>query len=384
MLPCQRHLFSLPDDVHYINCASRAPLLKTAEAAGVAGLRRQLLPEAIAPDAYFAEGETVRTRLAALVGAVPDAVALVPAVSYGMAIAAHQATLQPGRNVVVADEDFPSIVYPWMDACDAEGATLRRVPRPPAGTVHPGREWSARLAEAIDTDTAAVAISAVGWTDGVLFDLGAIGARAREVGALFIVDGTQCVGAMPFDWTRVRPDLLVCASYKWLLGPYQQGVAIVGERLREGRPFEHHWSNRAGSEDVTSLAYRTGFRAGARRFDAGEHANPITLPMLAESLRQVCEWGPENVAAYCAALYAPLDVPLREAGWELPNPVERCPHIFALSVPDEAMRERLQPGLATRNVRVSFRGPMLRVSPHVYNSASDMEALADVLLAAPR
>ena len=122
------------------------------------------------------------------------------------------------------------------------------MPRPEGGGA---RAWNERLLEAIDRRTAVVNLSSVHWTDGTRYDLAAIGERAREVGALLVVDGTQTVGAEPFDFAALAPDLLVCAGYKWLLGPYQIGFAAVGQRLREARPFEHHWSNRAGADAST-------------------------------------------------------------------------------------------------------------------------------------
>jgi selenocysteine lyase/cysteine desulfurase len=66
----------------------------------------------------------------------------------------------------------------------------------------------------------------------------AIGARARDVGAAYVLDGIQLVGALPFDLQRVRPDLLVCSSYKWLLGPMGIGLCYIGERFTDGEPLE--------------------------------------------------------------------------------------------------------------------------------------------------
>lgn len=73
-----------------------------------------------------------------------------------------------------------------------------------------------------------MALPHVHWTDGTRFDLERIGERVREVGAALVVDGTQSVGAMPFDAAVVQPDLLVAAGYKWLMGPYSTAVAFFG------------------------------------------------------------------------------------------------------------------------------------------------------------
>ena len=116
-----------------------------------------------------------------------------------------------------------------------------------------GREWNERLLDAIDSRTAIVALGHVHWTDGTKFELVAAGARAREVGAALVVDGTQSVGAMPFDVAAIQPDVLVCATYKWLMGPYSLGFAYLAPRFDEGEPLEETWIGRAGSDNFKDL-----------------------------------------------------------------------------------------------------------------------------------
>ncbi len=385
MLDCQRHLFSLPEGEHYLNCAYMGPLLKSVEAAGIEGVRRKSVPRTITPPDFFTEPEQLRARFAELIHTEARRVALVPAVSYGTAIAGCNVALQQGRNVVVPGEEFPSNVYAWMDHCAREGAELRIVPRP-SDVQSVGQAWNARVLEAIDTNTAVVTLTVVHWTDGTVFDLAAIGARAREVGALFIVDGTQSVGALPFDFAAVQPDLLVCAGYKWLLGPYQLGFAALGDRLLDARPFEFNWINRENSEDFAGLVdYRTGYQEGARRFDVGERSNPITVPMLNESLRQILAWGVAEIQAYCAHLGETLLDALGEgAPFTLNPPEERGAHLFGVRVPDPAAIPSVLEQLAARKVYVSQRGSSVRVSPNVYNTPEDMAALAEALKAAVR
>lgn len=382
-MDCQRHLFSLPADEHYLNCAYMGPLMKSVEAAGIAGVRRKVVPNRIAAQDFFAEPQALRERFAALVHTEPRRVAIVPSVSYGVAIAAHNTPLRRGQNVVVPGEEFPSNVYAWMDACTRAGAELRLVPRP-SDVQRVGRAWNERVLEAIDADTAAVTLTAVHWTDGTRFDLAPIARRAREVGALLVVDGTQSVGALPFDFDALQPDLLVCASYKWLLGPYQLGFAVVGDRLLEGRPFEMTWIGRAGSENFAALVdYQTGYQPGARRFDVGEHSNPITVPMLIESLRQIEAWGVDAIQDYCAGLGRALEEALGAAnGFTLNPPDERGAHLFGVRVPHPEAIPAILAELAARKIFVSQRGHFLRVSPHLYNTPEDMHALAEALRSA--
>ncbi len=376
MLACQKPLFSLPDDLHYLNCAYMSPLARPVEAAGVAGMQRKRVPSTIGPEDFFAQSDAARRLFARLVHAEAERVALIPAASYGLATVARNVPVRRGQNLVVVHEQFPSNVYPWMRLAREAGAELRVV-RPPEHGLR-GARWNERLLEALDADTALVALGAVHWADGTRFDLDAVGARAREVGAVFVVDGTQSVGALPFDVRTTQPDALICAGYKWLLGPYSIGVAYFGPRFDDGVPLEENWIGRRGSERFDGLVqYEEAYQPGAVRFDVGERSNFILVPMLVAALELLHAWGVANVRAYCAALTRDLLREARDLGFVIEDVVE--PHLFGVRVPPRLSMERLREALAARNVAVSLRGDAIRISPHVYNDAADVEALREAL-----
>ena len=382
MIASQRQRFCIPSDVHYINCAYMSPLLKQVEDVGVESVRMKSAPWQIGVDAFFEPLEELRRLAGRLVSAPADRVAVIPAVSYGIAIAANAIELGRGQNVVIPDEEFPSVVYAWRERCRTTGTEMHVVSRPEQHE-RQGATWNQRLLESIDARTAAVALSSVHWTDGTVFDLQAIGARAREVGAAFIVDGTQSVGALEFDFSSIKPDLLVCAGYKWLMGPYSLGVAAFGERLLDAQPLEHNWIARENSQDFANLVnYRDEFQPGARRFDVGERSNFVLVPMLSKALEQVLEWGPAAVQAYCQQLGKQLEGLLAESQFRMTGASERAAHLFGIRGADRATLPSMQKALEHRGVYVSLRGDAIRVSPHLYNDASDIAALAEAILAA--
>ncbi len=358
------------------------PLLKSSQEAGVAGVRAKANPAGILAEDFFAPAENLREQMGRLVHSGAERVGLIPAVSYGVAIVEKNAPLRAGQNVVVPAEEFPSNIYSWMRRCEQSGAELRLVPRP-MDTQHPGVKWNDDLLAAIDRDTAVVTLTAVHWTDGTRFDLERIGARAREVGALFIVDGTQSVGALTFDFEAVQPDALICAGYKWLLGPYGLGFIVCGDRLMEGEPLEMNWINRRFSEDFSRLIdYQTEYQQGARRYDFGERSNPITLRMLDSSLTQILSWGVENIQAYCVNLAEILEEALAGSSYLVAPRAERTGHLFGVRLPNAEDIPKVMATLRERGISVSQRGTSVRVSPHLYNTPQDMQALADALIAA--
>ena len=382
IVSCQRAAFSLPKDVHYLNCAYFSPLPKVVEAAGIAGIQQKRAPAAVHPPDFFAESDRVRELFARLVGAPePKRVAIIPAASYGVAIAARNLPVQRGQNIVLLHEQFPGNVYAWRRKAEESGAEVRTV-APPDGP-HRGSDWNQRLLEAIDSDTAVVTVPQVHWTDGTVFDLVAVSSRARSAGAAMVVDATQSVGAMPFDVKKIRPDALIVAGYKWLLGPYSIGAAYLGPRFDDGIPLEETWIGRERSEEFQYLVdYQSAYQPGAIRYDVGERSNFILVPMLSAALGLVLSWTPGRVEAYCRRLVRPLIEEAAAVGFSVERDEWRAAHLFGLRMPAGLGMTALEAELRDRKIFVSLRGSALRVSPHLYNNEDDVEALVEALKAA--
>jgi selenocysteine lyase/cysteine desulfurase len=380
MLSCQSHHFSLESGVHYLNCAYMSPLPKAVEQVGLKAVSQKNSPWKITPTDFFTHAEQVR-KLSAQVIHCPDfeRIALIPAVSYGMAIVAKNLPLRKGQNIVVLHEQFPSNVYAWQTLAAERQAEVRTV-MPPEGFTDRGKIWNERLLEAIDAQTALVAVPHVHWADGTVFDLEAVSRRVRTIGAWFVIDGTQSVGAKPIDVQSIRPDALICAGYKWLLGPYGTGVAYLGERLDGGKPLEENWINRLGSEDFSRLVqYEAQYQPKALRYDMGERSNFILLPMLAKALELLLEWQVAEIHQYCTELMRPYFPKLQGLGYRIEEEGYRAAHLFGIRLPKHIQIAKLQQTLAEHRISVSFRGEAIRVAPNIYNDKADVERLLHVL-----
>jgi selenocysteine lyase/cysteine desulfurase len=383
-LDCQREAFSIPDDVHYLNCAYMGPLPRAAQQAGIAAIGRKAVPTSIEARDFFTESDRARSLFADLIGATePARVALVPSVSYGMAVVARNLRLEPGSTIITAAEQFPSNVYAWRRLAARCGAELIAVPAP-AGPER-GAAWNAALLAAIDARTALVALPQVHWTDGTRFDLAKIGAAARSQGAAFVIDATQSVGAMPFDVNACAADAVVVAGYKWLLGPYGLGYLWLGSRFDDGEPLEETWIGRGGSEDFRGLvAYRDDYQPGAARFDMGERSNFILLPMAIAALERIREWRTDRIQDYCARLMRPAIEAAASMGFTVEDEHWRGSHLFGLRAPPGLDLAELDVALKEGRVSASLRGSALRVSPNVYNDDADAAALVAALEAGSR
>ncbi len=378
MLTCQKHLFSLDPDRHYINCAYMSPLLRSVEEAGIKGMQRKRDPYNISAQDFFNDAIEARKLFAGLVHAESDRIALIPSASYGLGIVIKN--IKPiGGKLVTVHEEFPSDIYSLYRLCSDHNMELVTV-KPPAGVQNKGRIWNEKILDAITPGTVLVNLSSVHWADGTIFDMEAIGQRAKEVGALFAVDGTQSVGAMEIDVKRCNIDALICAGYKWLLGPYTSGFAYFSEYFDDGKPIEESWMNRVGSEDFRALVdYDPEYHPRAFRYNMGEFSNFINLPMLKASLSQILQWTPASIHQYCEDLTLPLITYLMENGFLLEEDEYRSKHIFGFRLPAHLTIEDVQEKISARKIAVSLRGSAVRVSPHVYNDEADMQALMQAL-----
>ncbi len=376
----QTESFHIPAGVHYLNCAYMSPLLREVEEAGIKGLRGKRRPFDTSPDDFFRDSDRLREAFATLVGAAdPARVAIVPSVSYGITAAARNLAPDEGSRIVILGEQFPSNVYPWRRLASDRRLELVTVD-PPTVSGSRGEAWNEALLDAIDRSTSIIALPQYHWMDGTRFDLENVGRRAREIGAALIIDGTQSVGAATFDLEAIGPDALVCASYKWLLGPYSIGLAWYGSRFDEGAPLEETWISRLGSDDFRRVAeYRDDYRPAAARYDMGERSNFILVPMQLAAIRKILEWTPERIQDYCRnitrgplAEAASLGVSVEDEAW-------RGAHLFGLRLPAGVDPARLAPMLEARSITVSLRGSAVRVAPHVYNGEEDLQALLEAI-----
>jgi len=354
-----------------------SPLLKKVENAGVKGIKKKRKPFHISSQDFFNESDTVRLLFSQLINNPdPNRVCLITSVSYGLANVTKNIPFKNGK-ILLVEEQFPSNVYPWL-RLQENGFQIELVKA--TDSARRGQSWNEEILQAIDSKTRVVSIGHVHWSDGTLFDLAAIRKKLDEVGGLLIIDGTQSVGALPFDVQEIRPDALICAAYKWLMGPYSIGLAYYGSQFDHGKPIEENWINRKNSENFSGLVdYEPDYREGSLRYEVGEHSNFILIPMLHEALNQLLRWNPEAIQEYCKNLIKTPLQEIGELGFEIEDEAYRASHLFGIRMGESMDENKTRDCLQKNRVNVSFRGSAIRVSPHVYNDEMDMRKLVKAL-----
>lgn len=341
--------------------------------AGHLGVNRLSHPWEIKPAQFFDESEQVRRLFAELIDATADDVAIIPAVSYGVAIASSLIEVNKGDEIVVLQDQFPSNYYPWLELSRRKQARLIVVPRPADW------DWTGALLEVIHEQTAVVTVANVHWTDGSLIDLKKVSKTCEQNNAKLVLDLSQSLGVLPISIREINPSFLISAAYKWLLGPYSFGFIYVSPAYQDKLPLEHNWLNRKKSEDFAGLVnYRDDFQTGARRFDVGERSNFALTPMAVAALQQIHEWRVAEIQKSLSRLTNRLAMQAAKLGFQVIPAEKRAGHIVGLRFPGQAPAGILE-RLAEENIFVSLRGTAMRVSPHLYNTEADIDRLLRVL-----
>ena len=385
MISCQRQLFDIPDDVAFFNCSALAPILKSSRDAGLVSVTRKAQPWRVGRAERVEEPDRVRALFAGLVGATPQDIAIIPAASYGIATAAKNLPVKSGQRIVALRDQYPNNVLPWIQKRVREGAELVFVARPKDD------DLTAGILAAIDERTAIAALPHCFLADGTLIDLVAVGRRCREVGAALVVDATQSVGALPFDVTQIRPDFLIVAGYKWLLCPYTLGFLYVAPDRQDGIPLEHSWRDdmlEGWGVDWQNghLDYPDTWQPGVGRFNMGETANFISIPMAIKALEQMHAWKVSEINSSLRRITEAIIERTKNLGLIPPNVGHRSGHMTGLRLAPGIAHddfEGIQQRLAVKRIYLSVRGDYLRIAPHLHVNDDDIDRLiselADVL-----
>lgn len=372
ILSNQKKLFQIADDVTFLNCANMSPLLKSVNEAGIKSINKRNQPWTMDNDDWFGAPDRLRGLFASLINSDKEHIALIPSVSYGMAIAAKNIKLAAGQTIVLLDRQFPSNVYAWRDLSRRTGAKIITVKK------SDDQSWTEAILENINEATGLVAIPNCHWTDGSLIDLEIVSAAARKVNAKLVIDASQSLGVYPLDIKKVQPDFLLTVGYKWLLGPFNIAFLYASDEFCEkGSPIEFANLNMAGSEDFSRLAYYDEYKSGARRFDAGESSSFIHVTMAIAGMTQILKWGVANIQETLCLLTDSLSQKAATAGLEATSQ-PRAGHIIGIKVPETRVVE-LSKKLIENKIYISFRGANVRVAPHLYNDQNDIDKLFEFL-----
>ena len=314
----------------------------------------------------------------AIIGAQPEDVAITTGASAGAACVAAGIDWQPGDEVLDRPARVSHPLFELGPPYERAGKlAMRKVS--PAGRFITADDYIRPSARGRESSRRVL----VRFNDGARLDAARVAEACHAVGAMLLLDASQCVGAMPMAVEELGADFIVGSGYKWLLGPYGTGFFWVapeaGERLTTGPLNYQALEGARNFSDLPAKSLRVV--PGARRWDAAETANFTNLAALDASLDLVLAAGVEAVACHNQELVSQIIERLPGSRCVLASPAERerrGPYVcIASRAPNEtaALFEKLR----ANRIFVSLREGSIRIAPYLYNTPEQISHVMDLL-----
>lgn len=368
-----RRLFPITEEYIYLNSAAVTPPPTVAIEALNEQLRDVQRHGSLNYRHWVGRKESCRRLLANLINARTEQIAFMRNTSDALSTVANGLKWNGGENIVTFQNEFPSNVYPWRRIRDRESVELRFCPE------RNGRIDLDEFVSLIDEKTRLVAISAVQYASGFRADLKRIGASARAVDALFVVDVIQATGVVPIDVETDLIDAAAGAGQKWLMTPEGIGYIYLSDRARaRTEPTLVGWISVEQPEDYSNFEQK--FKAGALPWETGTFVSALFYALEA-NLKLFIELGVPEINQYLLGLGDFLCERLDKEKYEIVSSRlenEKSPIICIRNKKGvEAME--LYKHLQRQKIIVAPRGDRLRVAPHIYNTTKEIEKLIAAL-----
>src|SRR6204780_3016661 len=291
------------EDAAYLNTANHAAMPCVSLRAVQASLEAKKFPHHVDDSAFFEVPIRLRASIARLIGSKPEEIALTTGASPGVAAVAHGLTWKPGDEIITAKGEFPLQNATWKPMEEREGVKLKIVaPRDRFITADD-------LIAAMTPRTRVISVSHVRFDDGSMLDASSLSAACKRNGTLLVLDVSQSCGAIPMDVRRLGADFIVCAGYKYLLGPFGTGFLWMKPQNADLlRPGPYNWL----SQDVESFTRLNFVDPGPARtlsrWDAAETSSlyNFNITVMEASLKFVLNASPTVIHDHNQALISYL------------------------------------------------------------------------------
>lgn len=371
--------FPSSDGACWLNTAHQGILPRAAAEAAHEAVARKQEPWRIDNRRFVELPARLRGALAGVLGVPAEEVVLANSASYGLHLLANGLPWQAGDEVLVLDGDFPSDILPWL-GLESLGVRVRGI-RPRRGPVIQPDD----LAAAIGPRTRLLCTTWVHSFSGWTVDLEALGAICRERGVTFVVNASQGLGARRLDLAGAPVDALVSVGWKWLCGPYGTGFLWLRpellERLRYNKTYwVAYYGGAAGLEGPAEEVLDQDL--GARRYDLFATANFFNFEAWLAAIEHLVGIGVERIEAHDQALVERLIEGVDRDGWQLRSPesgAARSTLVF-LSHREPERNPAIYRELRRRGIHGALREGRVRLSPHLYNRAEEVDRAANALM----
>ena len=351
----------------YLNCAYIAPS-PTPVVEAVRGFLDAKIRSPLSLGAMVDESHAARRKFARLIGAGESEVALLYATSEGENIVARSLDLRPGDNVVIDDLHFQTTYVLYQHLAETSGIEVRVVP---------SRDGAAPVdafADHIDERTRLVSVAWVSNQNGYQQDLAALADLAHDRGTYLYADAVQGIGMLDLDVKEAGIDFFTTGTYKWLLAGHGVAPFYVREELLD-LVAPDRYGHLHVAEDLGDYQYR--LHDDARKYEYATLAFEAVY-MLSAALDYLLRIGVKNIERHTVGLAHRLHEGLTAQGQAVLTPPGNRSSIVAFEHGRDA--DMVRRALEAARIKLSFRvgDTQLRVSPALFNNATEIDALLDV------
>ncbi|MGH2827319.1 MAG: aminotransferase class V-fold PLP-dependent enzyme [Actinomycetota bacterium] len=352
----------------WLNAAHQGPLPHAAVAAARRALDSKTSPHLIADQDFYEVPKRLRNVLARLVGGRPDEVVLGNSATFGIQLIANGLNWREGDEVLVPAGDFPATVLPWT-TLESKGVLVRELPSD-EGIIDAGE-----VAEQLSERTRVLCASWVNSFSGGANDLSAVGSVCRDAGVLFVVNASQGLGALPLEVSKLPVDAITSCGFKWLCGPYGTGLCWLRPELRDRLdPHQAYWLSLGGEHWNRLDELARASDAGVERFDVFGTANFLNFEPWTAAVTHLLDAGVDDIAAHILALAGRLIDGVDPDRFRIVGAGGPSPRSGLVVIePHDGSAERLGEDLAQAGFDVAVRRGRVRFSPHLYNSAAEID-----------
>ncbi len=363
-------------DKIWLNAASEGPLPKVSALALNTVIEWKSLPYQLDLQRFAITQKSLKEVLSRLINVNYQDVILGNSASYGLHILANGIQWKSGDEILTMQNDFPTNILPWL-ALEEQGVKVIQVK--PSGKVLSQEE----LKKNITAKTKLVCMSHVHSFSGYKLNIEEFSKICQTKGIIFVANLSQSLGSFTIDVAQMGADAVVCAGYKWMLGPYGTGFLWMKPELRQTLKLNQaYWQFMLSDEELQSEGpIKLNPLTTARKYDMFATANFFNYAPWRTSIEYLLDVKLDNIWKHNLGLIDQLIQELDKKKYSLisSTQVSERSCLAVISHQDKSLNSKIQRYMISQGIYTAYWKGNIRISPHIYNTSDEITRLCSVL-----
>ena len=360
----------------WLNCAHQGPMPRAAVQAAHQAIRWKQSPVHLDDESFGRIPLRLKKTLGKLVDVPSNEIVLTNSTSYGLHLLANGFPWKSGDEILLKKGDFPANILPWI-ALKKRGVVIRFI-QPQTSFLQ-----ISDIERHVTPDTRLLCLSWVDSFSGHAVDWKAVGELCRIKGIIFVLNGSQALGARPINLKKSSVDAFTCCGFKWLCGPYGTGFCWLEPELLDSLEYNQaYWLAMQGRRNFNRMKeYEIRKDLGASVYDVFCTANFLNFMPWTAAVEYLLKQGTERIRAYDDLLVSRLIEGLDPEKFKLISPGQENSRstLVVLTHRTQEKNKKIYRSLKQNGVDIAKREGNLRVSPHLYNTTDEIEYLLSLL-----